>query len=46
MLQPEDCADLVLYVSCLPQHVCLNDALIFPSWNRDYVAAQRQQAFP
>jgi NADP-dependent 3-hydroxy acid dehydrogenase YdfG len=39
MLQPEDCGDLIRYVACLPPHVCLNEVLITPTWNRGYVAA-------
>jgi NAD(P)-dependent dehydrogenase (short-subunit alcohol dehydrogenase family) len=46
MLQPEDCADLVLYVACLPPHVCLNEVLITPSWNRGYIAAQQRRLAP
>jgi NAD(P)-dependent dehydrogenase (short-subunit alcohol dehydrogenase family) len=43
MLQPEDCADLMLYVACLPKHVCLNEVMINPSWNRGYIANQRRR---
>jgi NADP-dependent 3-hydroxy acid dehydrogenase YdfG len=39
MLQAEDCADLILYVASLPPHVCLNEVVITPTWNRGYVAA-------
>jgi NADP-dependent 3-hydroxy acid dehydrogenase YdfG len=37
MVQPEEVADLIRYVACLPPHVCLNEALISPTWNRAYV---------
>jgi NADP-dependent 3-hydroxy acid dehydrogenase YdfG len=40
MLRPEDCADLIRYVACLPASVCLNEVLITPTWNRGYVAAR------
>lgn len=40
MVQPEDCGDLIRYIACLPPHVCLNEVLISPTWNRGYVAAQ------
>ena len=40
MVQPEDCGDLVRYIACLPRHVCINEVLITPTWNRGYVAAQ------
>jgi NADP-dependent 3-hydroxy acid dehydrogenase YdfG len=43
MVQPEDCADLIRYVACLPKHVCINEVLISPTWNRSYVAALRRQ---
>jgi NADP-dependent 3-hydroxy acid dehydrogenase YdfG len=39
MLQPEDCGDLIRYVACLPRHVCLNEVIISPTWNRGYVGA-------
>ncbi len=42
MLQPEDVADLILYVATLPPHVCLNEVWITPTWNRGYAAALRQ----
>jgi NADP-dependent 3-hydroxy acid dehydrogenase YdfG len=38
MLQAEDCADLILYIASLPPHVCLNEVVITPTWNRGYVA--------
>jgi NADP-dependent 3-hydroxy acid dehydrogenase YdfG len=37
MLQAEDCADLILYIASLPPHVCLNEVIITPTWNRGYV---------
>ena len=42
MLQPEDVADLILYVASLPTHVCLNEVWITPTWNRGYAAALKQ----
>ena len=45
MVQSEDCGDLIRYIACLPAHVCINEVLISPTWNRGYVAAlQRTQA--
>ncbi len=38
MLQPEDVADLVRYVACLPAHVRLDEVWITPTWNRAHVA--------
>ena len=44
MVQSEDCGDLIRYIACLPPHVCINEVLISPTWNRGYVAAlQRTQ---
>jgi NAD(P)-dependent dehydrogenase (short-subunit alcohol dehydrogenase family) len=41
MLQADDCGDLIRYIACLPPHVCLNEVVMSPTWNRGYVA-QRQ----
>ncbi len=43
MLQAADCADLIRYIACLPPHVCLNEVLITPTWNRGYIAAQHER---
>ncbi len=40
MLQPADCADLILHVATLPPHVTMNEVWLTPTWNRGYVAAQ------
>lgn len=42
MLQPEDIGDLICYIAALPAHVCLNEVLISPTWNRGYVATLQQ----
>ena len=42
MLQSEDVGDLIRYIAMLPAHVCLNEVLVTPTWNRGYVAALRQ----
>ncbi|HET9904842.1 MAG TPA: SDR family NAD(P)-dependent oxidoreductase [Xanthobacteraceae bacterium] len=39
MIQPRDMADLILYIAKLPAHVCLNEVVISPTWNRGYAAA-------
>lgn len=36
MLQPEDLAETVRFVAEMPAHVCLNEILISPTWNRFY----------
>ena len=42
MLRPEDVADLILYVACLPPHVLVNEVMITPAWNRAYVGEVRR----
>ena len=38
MVQPEDMGETILYLARLPQHVCVNELVISPTWNRGYVA--------
>ena len=38
MVQPEDCADLILYIASLPKRLVINEVMLSPSWNRAYVA--------
>ncbi len=38
MVQPEDMADTILYLAQMPAHVCVNQLVISPTWNRGYVA--------
>lgn len=40
MLQPDDVADVIRYVATAPAHVCLNEVLIGPTWNRIYLGAE------
>jgi NADP-dependent 3-hydroxy acid dehydrogenase YdfG len=42
MVQPEDCADLILYIAQLPKRLTMNEVMLSPTWNRSYVAAIRQ----
>ena len=42
MVQPADCADLILYVALLPKRLTMNEVMLSPTWNRGYVAAIRQ----
>ncbi len=37
MLQPADLAATIRFVAELPPHVCLNEILISPTWNRAYI---------
>ena len=43
MLQAEDLGDLILYVATRPKHVCLNEILISPTWNRSYIRQAQAQ---
>ena len=37
MLRPEDLGRTILFVAELPPHVCMNEILISPTWNRIYL---------
>lgn len=37
MVQSEDCGDIVRFVAELPNHVCINELTVSPTWNRGYV---------
>ena len=37
MVQPEDMGDLILSIARMPAHVCLNEIVVSPTWNRAYV---------
>jgi NADP-dependent 3-hydroxy acid dehydrogenase YdfG len=43
MLQAEDLGDLILYVATRPKHICLNEILISPTWNRSYIRQAQAQ---
>jgi NADP-dependent 3-hydroxy acid dehydrogenase YdfG len=36
MLQADDLGETILFVARMPTHVCLNEILISPTWNRSY----------
>ncbi|HAN08598.1 MAG TPA: oxidoreductase [Acidimicrobiaceae bacterium] len=38
MVQPEDCGELIRFLAQLPNHVCINDVTISPTYNRQYAA--------
>ena len=38
MVQPQDCADLMLYIALLPKRLVMNEVMLSPTWNRRYVA--------
>ena len=37
MLQSEDCGSAIAYVANTPMHVCINEILISPTWNRGFL---------
>jgi NADP-dependent 3-hydroxy acid dehydrogenase YdfG len=43
MLKPADLGNLIRYIADLPPNVCLNEAVISPTWNRAYVGALQAQ---
>jgi NADP-dependent 3-hydroxy acid dehydrogenase YdfG len=38
MLQPDDLGRTIAFVASMPPHVCVNEILISPTWNRGFVA--------
>ena len=40
MLQPEDLGETVLFVARMPKHACVNEILISPTWNRNYLGGE------
>ncbi len=42
MIQPEDCGEIIAFIATMPKHVCINELIVSPTWNRTY-AAQAQQ---
>lgn len=40
MLRPDDVADVIRYVATAPAHVCINEVLVGPTWNRIYLGAE------
>jgi NADP-dependent 3-hydroxy acid dehydrogenase YdfG len=41
MVQPEDCGELIKFLAQMPNHVCINDLTISPTFNRGYEAQAR-----
>ncbi len=39
MLKPEDVGDAIAYIANAPAHVCINELVISPTWNRIYIGA-------
>jgi NADP-dependent 3-hydroxy acid dehydrogenase YdfG len=40
MVQAEEMGEIILFLARLPAHVCINDLLVSPTWNRGYVGAR------
>ena len=38
MLQPDDLGRTIAFVASMPPHVCVNEILLSPTWNRGFVA--------
>jgi NADP-dependent 3-hydroxy acid dehydrogenase YdfG len=37
MLQPEDLGRTIAFIASMPAHVCINEVLISPTWNRSFI---------
>ncbi|MCX7981832.1 MAG: SDR family oxidoreductase [Syntrophales bacterium] len=46
MLRAEDVGEAILFVARLPKHVCVNEMLISPTWNRTYVNDPARKRIP
>lgn len=44
MVQPEDMGETIWFVAAMPPHVCLNQIIVSPTWNRMYVGFHRGTA--
>ena len=38
-----NCGEVIRFLAQLPNHVCINDLTISPTWNRGYVAGAKAQ---
>ena len=38
MLQPDDLGKTIAFIAGMPAHVCINEVLISPTWNRSFMA--------
>jgi NADP-dependent 3-hydroxy acid dehydrogenase YdfG len=46
MLQTEDLGETVLFVARMPSHVCINEILISPTWNRLFIGSDDMSGPP
>lgn len=44
MVQPEDMGAIVVFVAMQPPHVCLNEIVVSPAHNRNYIGMMRARA--
>lgn len=44
MLQPEDLGRSILWVATQPPHMCVNELVVSPTWNRIYLGASGRKA--
>jgi NADP-dependent 3-hydroxy acid dehydrogenase YdfG len=42
MVQPEDMGEAIWFVAAQPGHVCINQMIVSPTWNRGYVRFHQQ----
>jgi NADP-dependent 3-hydroxy acid dehydrogenase YdfG len=42
MLQSADLGEITLFLARLPKHVCINDIMVTPTWNRGNIAQMNQ----
>ncbi|MGQ0577910.1 MAG: SDR family oxidoreductase [Betaproteobacteria bacterium] len=40
MLQPEDLGNTIRFIAQMPPHVCVNQVIISPTWNRMYIGGE------
>jgi NADP-dependent 3-hydroxy acid dehydrogenase YdfG len=46
MLKPEDLGRTIRFVAEMPPHVCLNEIVITPTWNRVFVGGKELRLGP
>ena len=42
MVQPEDLGEIILFLARQPRHICVNEMLVTPTWNRGYIGGPDQ----
>lgn len=46
MIQESEMGETILFVAQMPPHVCINELLITPTWNRSYIGGSRDREIP